>query len=79
MVSRATERQEHEMSDFTHPARRPARPEGVPARDEAALLTMSPDGPLRPETGSPLDMLLRRQTLGRRAGVLLGYVPAQVR
>jgi hypothetical protein len=67
------------MSDFTHPARRAARHQGVPAHDEGAFLTMSPDAPLRPETGSPLDMLLRRQTLTPRRGVLLGYVPAQVR
>ena len=67
------------MSDFMHTARRPARPEGTSARDEAAHLTLSPTGPLRPETGSPLDMLLRRQTLGAGARGLLGYVPAQVR
>ena len=65
------------MSDFLNPARRHARPEGV--HDEGSHLTMSPDAPVRPETGSPLDMLLRRQTITHRSGVLLGYVPAQVR
>jgi hypothetical protein len=67
------------MSDFLHPARRAARLPGVPAHDEGGQRTMSPDGPLRPETGSPLDLLLRRQDLATRTGLLLGYVPAQVR
>jgi hypothetical protein len=67
------------MSDPIDPTRRPARPDGVPARDEAARLTMSSEGPLRPELGSSLDLLLRRQRLRTGARVLLGYVPAQVR
>lgn len=66
------------MSDMNS-ARRPARGEGLPAHDEGTHLTMSPNGPLRPETGSALDMLLRRQTLASRSGGLLGFVPAQVR
>jgi hypothetical protein len=74
-----TERQEHEMSDLIDPARRPGRHQGVPAHDEAAHLTLSPTGPMRPETGSALDRLLRRQRLDMGARTLLGYVPAQVR
>ena len=65
------------MPDSTHSAR---RHDGVPARDERSHPTLSPTAPLRPEIGSPLDLLVRRQTLtASRTGGLLGYVPAQVR
>ncbi len=67
------------MSDSTPPSRA-GRHDGVPGRDEASHLTLSPNAPLRPEAGSPLDLLVRRQSLSAaRSGGLLGYVPAQVR
>ena len=42
-------------------------------------LTLRSTGPQRPESGSPLERLLRRQVAAAGAGRLLGFVPAQVR
>jgi len=49
------------------------------SRDKSPHLTMSATGPHRPEAGSPLERVLRRQAIPSGAGALLGFVPAQVR
>jgi hypothetical protein len=66
------------MSDFTTPARRTAG-QGTFGRPEQVHTTMSPTGPTRPEHGSPLALLLSRQSSLAGTGRLLGFVPAQVR
>jgi hypothetical protein len=77
-VSRATERQEPYMSDYTHSARHLGR-DAFGAPEHTTQGTMSGAGPMRPEEGSPLALLLRRQTSLSAPGRLLGFVPAQVR
>jgi hypothetical protein len=65
------------MSDFTNSARDLGR--GVGASEHGAQRTASGAGPVRPEEGSPLALLLRRQSTLSAPGRLLGFVPAQVR
>ena len=67
------------MSDLHHPARRDGGHDGTSAREHGLARTISGAGPVRPEEGSPLDLLLRRQVGSPAAGRLLGFVPAQVR
>jgi hypothetical protein len=70
------------MSDFTTPARHTAgqSPFGVPQQSTQGLhTTMSGAGPVRPEDGSPLALLLSRQPGLAGPSRLLGFVPAQVR
>ncbi|WP_298456986.1 hypothetical protein [uncultured Cellulomonas sp.] len=66
------------MSDYTTPSRAGMTGDGVPSSEQGPHLTLSPTGPQRPEAGSALERLLRRQTITTGA-TLLGFVPAQVR
>ena len=66
------------MSDTT-PARRPSGPEAFGAPEPVVAGTISGAGPVRPEEGSPLALLLGRQTTLSGPARLLGFVPAQVR
>jgi hypothetical protein len=66
------------MSDFPTSARHHGR-DGSGAPEHGVHGTMSDAGPVRPEDGSPLAMLLRRQSTLSVPGRLLGFVPAQVR
>ena len=66
------------MSDVHHPARDDAR-DGRTVDGPTTHLTLSPTGPQRPETGSALERVLRRQAVVPGRGGLLGFVPAQVR
>lgn len=65
------------MSDH-HDARRDAAHDRA-RREQSVQRTMSGAGPVHPDEGSPLDLLLRRQAGRSQAGRLLGFVPAQVR
>ena len=67
------------MSDFTSPARRTAGQDPFGVHEQGGHGTMSGSGPVRPEDGSPLALLLGRQATVRGSGRLLGFVPAQVR
>lgn len=66
------------MSHLHHPARdddaRDSR-----AADGGQHLTFPETGPQRPEAGSALERLLRRQAVAPSSGRRLGFVPAQVR
>jgi hypothetical protein len=67
------------MSDFTTPARQTSGQDPFARPEQGGHGTMSGSGPSRPEDGSPLALLLGRQTSLRGSGRLLGFVPAQVR
>ena len=66
------------MSHLHHSTPDDAR-DGGPADPQGQHLTLSETGPQRPEAGSALERLLRRQVGAPRDGRLLGFVPAQVR
>jgi hypothetical protein len=66
------------MSHPHHPARDDDARDGRPG-DGQNHLTLSRTGPQRPEAGSPLERVLRRQVAAPGTGRLLGFVPAQVR
>jgi hypothetical protein len=66
------------MSDFSTPARHTGD-DAFRAGHESVQRTMSGAGPVSPEDGSPLALLLRRQSTLAGPGRLLGFVPAQVR
>lgn len=68
------------MSHLPQPARGgdDAR-DGRPTDGHGQPLTLSATVPERPEVGSALERLLRRQTGASGTGRLLGFVPAQVR
>ena len=60
-------------------ARHDAGHDGAGARDHGMHRTIAGSGPVHPEEGSALELLLRRQSRLTTAGRLLGFVPAQVR
>jgi hypothetical protein len=65
------------MSHHRHPGRDDDARDGRPT--DGQHMTLSATGPQRPESGSALERLLRRQVGAPGTGRLLGFVPAQVR
>ena len=61
------------MSDFVSAFPESGTANGENLRDDA------PGAPARPQPGSPLDALVRRQAAAPGSDRRLGFVPAQVR
>ena len=66
------------MSDLPTSARHDGGRDGRRTREHGAHPTLSGAGPVRPQDGTPLAMLLRRQS-ALSTEHLLAFVPAQVR